>query len=370
VARARLYHRPLYAAALVGLALDLVLLALIVFTGLGGWLFEPFQGWPWWGQIVGFTALITVLMTVLSLPISFWTGFVRERSWGFSTQDLAGFVADRGKAFALGLVLSVVALLGLVGSARLLPRAWPLAASSAGAVVVLALGFLAPLLIEPLFNRFSPLDDTELATELRALARRARLPIKEVLVADASRRTRKANAYVSGLGPTRRLVLYDTLLEQTGRPEIGLVLAHELGHRRAHHLIKGALVGMVGVACYVLVLWTLLRWPDLRTAIGAAGGARDPRVVPFVLLLAAALQIPAAPLGSALSRSWERQADRFSLELTHDLAAFESTHRSLATANLSDLDPPRPIYLAFFSHPTPVDRIQAARRHVRPPEEP
>jgi STE24 endopeptidase len=370
VARARLYHGPLYAAALVGLALDLVLLALIAFTGLGAWLFEPFQGWPWWGQIVGFTALITVLMTALSLPISVWTGFVRERSWGFSTQDPAGFAADRGKAFALGLVLSVVALLALVGSARLLPRAWPLAASSAGAVVVLALGFLAPLLIEPLFNRFSPLDDTELATELRALARRARLPIKEVLVADASRRTRKANAYVSGLGPTRRLVLYDTLLEQTGRPEIGLVLAHELGHRRAHHLIKGALLGMAGVAGYVLVLWTLLRWPDLRTAIGAAGGAGDPRVVPFVLLLAAALQIPAAPLGSALSRSWERQADRFSLELTHDLVAFEATHRLLATANLSDLDPPRPIYLAFFSHPTPGERIQAARRLARPPEEP
>ena len=187
-------------------------------------------------------------------------------------------------------------------------------------------------------------------------------------MADASRRTRKANAYVSGLGPTRRLVLYDTLLTRAAQPEIGLVLAHELGHRRAHHLIKGALLGMAGLAGFVPVLWMLLRWPDLRTAIGAPGGAGDPRVVPFVLLLAATLQIPAAPLGSALSRSWERQADRFSLELTHDLATFEATHRLLATANLSDLDPPRPIYLAFFSHPTPVERIQAARRHAPSPE--
>ena len=162
---------------------------------------------------------------------------------------------------------------------------------------MLALGFLAPLVIEPMFNRFTPLDDGELATELRALAERAQLPIKEVLVADASRRTRKANAYVSGLGPTRRLVLYDTLLAQTAPAEIGLVLAHELGHRRAHHLIKGTLLGMVGLAGFVLVLWALLRWPDLRTAIGAPGGAGDPRVVPFVLLLAAALEIPAAPLG-------------------------------------------------------------------------
>ncbi len=364
MARARGYHRPLYAAALVRFALNVVLLALVVFGPLGGWLFEPLEGSSWWWQVVGFTALIAVLTTALNLPIAFWAGFVRERSWGFSTQKLAGFAADRVKAFVLGLVLSSAALLGLVGSARLLPRVWPLVAISAGAGVVLALGFLAPLVVEPIFNRFTPLDGGELASELRTLAETAQLPIKEVLVADASRRTRKANAYVSGLGPTRRLVLYDTLLAQAAPAEIGLVLAHELGHRRAHHLIKGALLGMLGLAGFVVILWALLRWPDLRTAIGAPGGVSDPRVVPFVLLLAAALEIPAAPPGSALSRRWEREADRFSLELTHDLAAFEATHRSLATANLSDLDPPRSIYLFLFSHPTPVERIQAARRQV------
>jgi STE24 endopeptidase len=364
VARARGYHRPLYAAALVGFALNVVLLALIVFSSLGDWLFEPFEGSAWWGQVVGFMALIALLTTALGLPIAFWAGFVRERSWGFSTQELSGFAADRLKGFVLGLVLSSAALLGLVGSARLLPRDWPLVASSAGAGVLLALGFLAPLVVEPMFNRFTPLDGGELATELRALAETARLPLKEVLVADASRRTRKANAYVSGLGPTRRLVLYDTLLAQAAPAEIGLVLAHELGHRRAHHLIKAALLGMLGLAGFVVVLWALLQWPDLRNAIGAPGGLGDPRVVPFVLLLGAALEIAAAPFGSALSRRWEREADRFSLELTQDLAAFEATHRSLATANLSDLDPPRTIYLFLFSHPTPVERIQDGRRQV------
>jgi STE24 endopeptidase len=362
VARARRYHGPLYLAATAQLALGLLLLALVVFAPLGSRLFEPLEGWPWWAQVFGFTALIEALTTAVGLPISFWTGFLRERDWGFSTQDLSGFAADRAKAFALGLVLSSAALLGLVGSARALPRIWPSAAAVAGAATVLALGFLAPLLIEPLFNRFAPLEDAELAAELQALADRAQVPINEVLVADASRRTRKANAYVSGLGRTRRLVLYDTLLARASRPEIGLVLAHELGHRRHQHLLKGALVGMVGIAGFVLLLWTLLRWPHLRTLIGAPDGAADPRVVPFVLLLATTLQIPGAPLGAALSRRWERQADRFSLELTDDLATFEATHRSLATANLSDLDPPRPIYLAFFSHPTPVERIEAARR--------
>jgi STE24 endopeptidase len=366
VARAWRYHKPLYAAAVAQLALAFLLLALIVFGPLGAWLFEPLERWPWWAQVVGLTALLDALTLLVGLPISFWTGFVHERSWGFSTQDLRSYAADRAKGFVLGLVLSGAALVGLVGSARLLPRGWPLAAAAAGAALVLALGFLAPLLFEPLFNRFAPLDDTGLAAELYALADRAEAPISEVLVADASRRTRKANAYVSGLGRTRRLVLYDTLLAQAGPPEIGLVLAHELGHRRAHHLIKATLLGMAGIAGFVVLLWALLRWPELRTAIGAPGGAGDPRVVPFVLLLALTVQIPAGPLGAALSRRWERDADRFSLELTHDLAAFEATHRSLATANLSDLDPPRAVYLAFFSHPTPVERIEAARRLASP----
>jgi len=367
VARARGYHAPLYTVALIRLALDLLVLALAAFAPLGRWLLDPLAGWPWWARTAGFTALIDALTTALGLPFAIWTGFLRERSWGFSTQSRSGFAADRAKSFALGVAVSGAAMVGLVASARSLPRSWPLAAGLVGSALILALAFLAPLLVEPLFNRFVPVADAELASELGALAMRARLPIKDVLVADASRRTRKANAYVSGLGATRRLVLYDTLLERATRPELGLVLAHELGHRRARHLAKGVLFAMAGLVAFVAALWALLGWQALRDAAGAPGGAADPRVVAFVLLLAAALQTLAAPLGAALSRRWEREADRFSLELTGDLDAFESVHRSLALANLADLDPPRPIYLALFSHPTPCERIAAARRLAASP---
>jgi STE24 endopeptidase len=362
VSRARRYHRPLYAAAIVRLILDLGVLALIVFSAFGNRLFAAFAGWPWWAGVVALTALVVGVRRLVGLPISFWAGFSRERSWGLSTQDLAGWVIDLAKGFAVVLVLALTGLTALVGSARLFPSAWPLVAAAAGAAMVLMLAFAAPVLIEPLFNRFTRLENVELAAQLQAVARRAEVPVTEVLVADASRRTRKANAYVSGLGPTRRLVLYDTLLKQASPRELSLVLAHELGHRRAHHLITGTLLGMAGVAAFVIVLWALLRVPGLRAAIGAPGGATDPPVVPFVLLLAAILELLGMPLGAALSRRWEREADRFSLELTRDLDSFETTHRSLATANLSDLDPPRPIYLLFFSHPTPVERIESARR--------
>jgi Zn-dependent protease with chaperone function len=362
VSRARRYHRPLYAAAIVRLILDLGVLALIAFSAFGNRLFAPFAGWPWWAGVVALTALVVGVRRLVALPISFWAGFSRERSWGLSTQDLAGWVIDLAKGFAVVLVLALTSLTALVGSARLFPSAWPLVAAAAGAATALMLAFAAPVLIEPLFNRFTRLEDVELAAQLQAVARRAEVPVKEVLVANASRRTRKANAYVSGLGRTRRLVLYDTLLTRASPRELTLVLAHELGHRRARHLITGTLLGMAGIAAFVIVLWALLRVPGLRAAIGAPGGATDPPVVPFVLLLAAILEILGMPLGAALSRRWEREADRFSLELTRDLDSFETIHRSLATANLSDLDPPRPIYLLFFSHPTPVERIESARR--------
>lgn len=361
VARARRYHRPLYAAWLLELALELTVLALIAFGAPGRWLFEPLTGSPWWAQAAVFTALIETSTTVVGLPLSIWAGFVHERNWGFSTQTLSGYGADRLKGLALGLVLSGAAMVGLVASARVVPSWWPLIAGAGGAGLVVVLVFLAPLLVEPLFNRFAPIADAGLAAELRTLAQQAGVPIKEVLVADASRRSRKANAYVSGLGRTRRLVVYDTLLAEASRPELRLVLAHELGHRRANHIGKGVLGATAGLAGFLAVLWALLRAHGLRTAIGAPAGAGDPRAVGFVLLLGAVLQLLAAPLGAALSRRFEREADRFSLELTGDLAAFEATHRSLAASNLADLDPPRPVYLALFSHPTPAERIAAAR---------
>jgi STE24 endopeptidase len=207
VSRARRYHRPLYTAATVGLILDCGVLALIVFSRLGGRLFAPFEHSPWWVRVIGLTAVVAGVRALVGLPISFWAGFSRERSWGFSTQGLAGWLIDFVKGFGVGLLLTAAALTVLVGSARLFPSMWPLVAAAAGAAMVLTLGFAAPVVIEPLFNRFTPLDDVELAAQLQAVAERADVPVKTVLVSDASRRTRKTNAYVSGLGRTRRLVL-------------------------------------------------------------------------------------------------------------------------------------------------------------------
>ena len=261
-------------------------------------------------------------------------------------------------------MITAVALIGLVGSARAFSTWWPLVAALGGAALVLVLGLLAPVVLEPVFNRFRPLADEQLAGELRGLAERAGVPVRDVLVADASRRTLKHNAYVSGLGRTRRVVVWDTLLDEAEPAELRLVVAHELAHRRFRHVALGTALAMAGTAAFVVALWAALRWDGLRDAL-AVGGAGDPRVVPFVLVLGAILEAVALPAQAALSRRFERAADRFSLDLTRDPQAYEAVHRELAIANVTDLDPPRPYYLVFDSHPTAPERIAAGREWAR-----
>ena len=362
--RARRYHRPLYFVLLVDATLGLVALSLLAFTRVGSWLYAVVDEIPWWGRALLFPILVLGVLTVLRLPLSFWRGHVRERGWGFSTQTAGGWLLDRAKGFVVTAVLSALAVLAFVALARAVPGAWPAAAAPGAALLVLALGFAGPIVLEPLFNRFRPLGDAALAGEMRALAERAGVPVRDVLVADASRRTRRENAYVSGLGRTRRIVLFDNLLEASEPRQIRLVVAHELGHRRARHVERGTLLAMAGAAAVVLVLWGLLSWPALLEAIGASGPG-DPRVAAFLFLVVGVFELIGLPLGAALSRRWEREADRSSLELTRDPQAFESAHRRLARANLADLEPPRAFYALLFSHPTPPERIAAARAWAR-----
>ncbi len=360
VERARRYHRPLYVALVVDVSLGIGVLAALAFTPAGERLYGVVDGLLWWGRALAYTALVVTASALVRFPLSYWRGYVREHRFGFSTQSTRAWLGDRGKALAVGITLTSLAIFGLVGIDRALPEAWPAVAAPGAALLVMALGFVAPVLLEPLFNRFRPLDDAALAESLRELSRSAGVPVREVLVADASRRTTKTNAYVSGIGRTRRVVLYDTLLRESSAPEIRLVTAHELAHRREGHVAKGTALGALGAGAFVLVLWGLLGRPAVLAALGATD-AGDPRIAPFVLLVAAGLEVLSLPFGSALSRRWERTADRVSLELTRDLSAFEAAHLALARSNLSDLDPPRLVYLALFSHPNPPERLAAAR---------
>jgi STE24 endopeptidase len=359
IERARAYHRPLYLALGIDLLAQLGVLAAIAFGPPGGWLAGA-TGGPWWARTLELTALVVGVSAGVRLPLSWWRGWWHERRWGLSTQGARSWFWDLAKGLCVGVVLTALGLLGLVGAAREWPGWWPAVVAPGAAALALVLGLLAPIVFERLFNRFRPLTDEELAGELRELSVRAGVPVRTLLVADASRRTRKHNAYVSGLGPTRRLVVYDTLLAEVPPDELRGVVAHELGHRRHRHVATGTLLAMTGAAAGVLVVWVLLSWGGLVSAAGA-GSAGDPRVVPLVLLAFLVLELGALPFETWVSRRWERTADRFALELTADGPALERVFRRLAATNLSDLDPPGWLYAVLFTHPTPPERIAAAR---------
>ncbi|MBI4260025.1 MAG: M48 family metalloprotease [Actinobacteria bacterium] len=363
VERARDYHRPLYRYVVVRSATGLAYLAVLAFSPAGERLAGALDGLPRWAFVLALTAAVLLLGAAIRLPLGIWRHRY-ERRWGFSTQSLAGWLADVAKGTGVSLVLAGLSFLALVELASALPEAWPLVAVPAAALLAVLLSFVGPVVLEPLFNRFGPLDDPDLAEDLRRLSERAGVPVREVLVADASRRTTKHNAYVSGLGRTRRVVVFDNLLRGSGGRDVRLVVAHELGHRRERHVAVGTALSAGGAVVGVVVLWALLRWDALLEAAGAAG-AGDPRVVPFVMLLSAVGGLLALPAGNAISRRLERTADRSALELTGDPEGFAEMMRRLALANLSDLAPPRPAYLMLFSHPTPAERIAAARASVR-----
>jgi Zn-dependent protease with chaperone function len=360
VERARRYHRPVYIVRVAGIALGLVVLWLLAFTGVGDALYGLVEDWAWWAAALVFSALVVVVQSLVATPLAFWRGYLHERRWGFSTQTVGGWAVDRLKGLAIAIVLTALPLFALLATVHVFPSWWPVVAAAGAALFVLVVGFIAPVVLEPVFNRFEPLPDEQLAEELRELADGAGVPVRDVLVADASRRTRKHNAYVSGLGKTRRVVLWDTLLARGEPGEIKLVVAHELGHRRYRHVARWTVISMASVAGFVVLLWALFQWDALLEAIGASGPG-DPRVIPFVLFLGAALEILFQPLALALSRRWERDCDRFSLELTGDAETYERTHRLLAVENLGDLAPPRAAYLFFASHPTARERLAAGR---------
>jgi STE24 endopeptidase len=217
------------------------------------------------------------------------------------------------------------------------------------------------VLIEPIFNHFTAMPHTALRQELVDMAARDGVPVKDVLVADASRRTTALNAYVSGYGPSRRIVVYDTLLKSAPDAEVKLVVAHELGHAKYGDVLRSTVIGALGAALAVCLLF--LAAGVARTA-GVAGGRLEPRALPLLLAVAAIAGLATAPVASWASRRTEARADEHALELTHDPATFVAMQRRLAIQNIADLDPPAILYFFYASHPTTPERIAMARDYA------
>jgi STE24 endopeptidase len=236
--------------------------------------------------------------------------------------------------------------------------------AAAGAAFVFTFSFIYPVVLEPVFNKFTPMPAGPLRESLLELAKDDGVPVRDVLVADASRRTTALNAYVSGFAGTRRIVVYDTLVDTAPPEEVRLVVAHELGHAKRQDVLVGTALGALAVAAAMPTLWLALRSPGLLRRAGA-DSAGDPRGVALVLLLVTALATVTGPVSSLVSRRIEARADVHSLDLSRDPQSFVAAERRLALTHLSDLDPPTLIYGLFYTHPTTPERIALARTWAR-----
>ncbi|MCW2726721.1 MAG: Zn-dependent protease with chaperone function [Frankiales bacterium] len=366
ITREQAYHRevrpPAYAALLLGLAVAGLLALTPVGARVVAAVARPLGGgWGW--QVLLGTLALTLIGRVVTLPLDAWSERVLRR-YGLSTQSWSSWFVDAAKSVALTAGLSGIVLLAVLALVRLAPRTWWAWAALVTAGFVVAGSFVYPLVVEPVFNRFTPLAAGHLRTDLLALAARDGVPVEDVLVADASRRTTALNAYVSGFGSTRRIVLYDTLVQQASPEEVRLVVAHELGHAKRQDVLHGTLIGALGAAAGVCALALLLSWTPLLRRAGA-DSIGDPRVIPLLLFLVAAGTLVLAPLSTLVSRRIEARADVHSLDLTRDVPTFVASEQRLARTNLADLEPNPVLYAFFATHPSTPQRIALAREWAR-----
>jgi STE24 endopeptidase len=366
IAVAESFAAALRPASLASLLLGLAVAGLLGLTPLGARIVRGVarplgSGWVW--QVLLGVLTLSVIGRLVSLPLAAYGEVVRHR-YGLSTRSWPLWARDVTVSTAIDAGLTALTLLGLVWLVRRTPRTWWAWAAAGAASLVVAGSFLWPVVVEPAFNRFQPLPAGELRTELLQLAEENGTPVQDVLVSDASRRTTALNAYVSGFGSTRRIVLYDTVLEQLPDDEVESIVAHELGHVATDDVLTGTLVGALGAGAAVALLGWLLSWTPLLRRAGTEGPG-DPRVVPLVLFLAAVGTVASTPVQNLVSRQIEARADVHALDLTADPEAFITMQRRLAATNLNDPTPPAAWQWWFGSHPTAAQRVAMAEDWTR-----
>ena len=359
-ARARVYHRRQLALSLLGLALSVTYLLVLIETRAATHLTEYLARWTtaWWLELGIVLLVLAGAYRLVTLPLHWLGGYWLPRRFGLLHQPFRRWLWDAVKAGLIGGMLGLLAVLIIYALLRVTPWWWLW-----GAAIFLAgyalLALVAPIWLVPLFYRLTPLPDGLLLTRLLALARRVGVPVTGVFVVDQSRKSRTANAAVTGLGRTRRILLFDTLLDEFTPEEVEAVLAHELAHQLHGDIRRGLLVQG---ALTVVTFWIAdlaLRWGVGR--LGLAGPA-DIAGLPLFGLILMLVSLAALPVANGWSRRVEWQADRFALRTIPDPRAFIRSMERLATLNLAEREPHRLEELFLYSHPAIERRIAHARQ--------
>ena len=341
----------------VELTFNTALLLVILFSGVLPWAFETVErslGQSAW-VMAGFLFMTGVGLSLVGLPLDWYAQFHIEERFGFNTSTQKTWWLDRVKGLLLGIVIGYPLLILLLSCVKWTGPWWWFWAWSALLVFQLLMTVLAPVLILPLFNKFTPLSEGSLRERLMKLAGRTQFRAKSIQVMDGSKRSRHSNAFFTGVGAFRKIVLFDTLLQHLSEPELEAVLAHEIGHYKKRHipkmLVASAVASLLGFYC--LAFLTRQKW--FFEAFGFELGNSAPAFLLFGLM-AGLVTFWFSPLAHVWSRRYEYQADNFAAEVMGEPSSLINALRKLNEKNLSNLTP-HPLYSGFYySHPTLLER--------------
>lgn len=299
-----------------------------------------------------FIVLFYLLIQLILLPLAYYRGYIIEHRFGLSNQTLAMWFSDYLKENGISILIFSLGMTGIYALMVYIPKYWWIISSAVLAIFIVVITYLYPILIDPLFYKFEKLKDTNFQEQIINIAGKAGIEVKEVLVADASRKTNKANAYFTGIGGSKRIVVFDNLINNFSRKETLNVIAHEIGHWYNWHIFKSIIIGIISGIAGLFLINAVFTYSNM---VG------DFKSILVIILLISIISFLSLPLQNAVSRTFERQADNFTTQATENPDAQIQLMLKLAESNLSNVSPHWYIKYFLYSHPPIMERIEAAK---------
>jgi len=361
--QAKRYEKEKRLLGIISMVLSLIILLAFYFSGLSAWLANLSIGNSIIWTFLIYVAMFQIILVFFGFPLNFYSSYIHEHKWNFSNHTVKSWLWEQVKAFFVGLILMFILLGLLLWIMVLSPQNWWIIAGLAFAFVSIILATLFPVVILPIFNKYTPVENRELTDALERILSEAGLRSSGFFKEDMSRQTKKENAFLAGLGKTRRVVLGDNLMESMSIPEIESIIAHEVGHYRNKHIWKNIVIGTLeGV-----VVFFMLNWAMKSVFIQFLSSTKwNLTLFPIFAIFAGGISsLLFGPLSNAISRYFERKADRYALETIQDKKAFMTAMAGLADRNLSNAYPEWWVKLLHYSHPPIGERLTMAENYKK-----
>lgn len=370
-----LYKEAQYKFFIPNSFVELGLTLFLVCAGFYPWLFETVCVWTGNPSNYGnsfacaflFFFLAGIPEGIAEIPFSLYKDFCIEKKFGFSNMTPKLWVLDRIKSFVLSLVMSAIIMAPMIGILYIAPKSWWIFLTIFLFILTIIIQVIYPILIAPIFNKFTPIEEGELKSRIASLIEKNGFKASGIFVMDASKRSSHSNAYFGGMGKSKRIVLFDTLIKQLNVDELEAVLAHELGHCKLHHILKRTLIMIPVEFIMMFVLYKIAQCGALYSGFGFQIAENSIQSIQFVGLflasmIASSVQEILSPIVNYGSRKDEFAADRYSAKLIGNPDSLISGLIKLNSENLSDLLPPKLYVFWNYSHPSLMERIRALKK--------